>query len=164
MESFTRTARAEGSSVRTVWRYILFNHNDKADQLGKAFEMASAFGVHDLRFIFTHKGIWSTALTSAAELRDLLIDLKVPPRSIQMDSFNSLRKRQKLSQLLKRNHTFYRTARKLWRKVKRNSSRSTIITADYYQLYEPELKKRLIWDMNCSGREGARCAGYAHAC
>ena len=143
MESFTRTARAEGSPVRTVWRYILFNHNDKADQLEKAFEMASSFGVHDLRFIFTHKGMWSTALTSAAELRDFLIDLKVPSRSIQMDSFNSFRKRQKMGQLLKRNKRFYRTARKLWRKVKRNPSRSTIVTSDYYQLYEPELKKAL---------------------
>lgn len=152
MESFTRTARSSGSSVRTVWRYILFNHNDKADHLRKAFEMASAFGIHDLRFIFTHKGMWSTALTSAAKLRDFLIDLEVPPRSIQMDSFNSLRKRQRLSQLLKRSHIFYRTARKLWRKVKRNPSRSTIVTSDYYQLYEPELAKAL--DLGC---EFLRC-------
>ena len=148
MKSFTRTARSSGSSVRIVWRYILFNHNDKADQLRKAFEMASEFGVHELRFVFTHKGMWSNVLTSAAELRSSLIALKVPSRSIQMDSFNSLRKRQRLSQLLKRNQSLYSTARKLWRKVKRSSSRSTIVTSDYYQLYEPELQKAL--DLGCN--------------
>ncbi|MEN8209845.1 MAG: radical SAM protein [Candidatus Fermentibacteria bacterium] len=143
MNSFSRTARSSGSSVRTVWRYILFSHNDRADQLRMAFEMASASGIHDLRFIFTHKGMWSTVLTSAALLRDHLIGIGVPSRSIRMDSFSSLRKRQKLSQLLKRSRSFYRTARKLWRKFKRNTSRSMTVTADYYQLYEPELEEAL---------------------
>ena len=147
MESFARTAGSCGSSVRIVWRYILFNHNDKADQLRKAFEMASEFGVHDLRFIFTHKGMWSTAITCAAELRNVLIDLEVPSRSIRMDSFNSLRRRKKLGQALKRSQSLYRTARKLWRKVKRNPSCSTIVTSDYYQLYEPELNNAL--DLGC---------------
>ncbi|MCK5116959.1 MAG: hypothetical protein KAR44_10190 [Candidatus Aegiribacteria sp.] len=143
MESFARTARSSGSSVRIVWRYILFNHNDNDDQLRKAFEMASAFGVHDLRFIFTHKGMWSTVLTSSAELRNHLIDLEVPSRSIHMDSFKSLRRRQKLGQSLKRSQSIYRTARKLWRTVRRKPTRSTIVTSDYYQLYEPELVKAL---------------------
>ncbi len=147
MESFARTAGSSGSSVRIIWRYILFNHNDRDDQLRKAFETASAFGVHDLRFIFTHKGMWSTVITSAAELRNHLIDLEVPSRRIHTDSFNSLRRRQKLGQLLKRNQSLYRTARKLWRKVRRNPARSTIVTSDYYQLNEPELAEAL--DLGC---------------
>ena len=143
MKSFTGAARSSGSSVRMIWRYILFNHNDKTDQLRKAFEMASEFGVHELRFVFTHKGMWSTDLTSAEELRRCLIDLEVPSRSIHMDSFRSLRRRQMLSQLLKRSQILYSTARKLWGRVKRSPSLSTIVTSDFYQLYEPELQQIL---------------------
>ncbi len=143
MKSFTGAARSSGSSVRMIWRYILFSHNDNTDQLRKAFEMASETGVHELRFVFTHKGNWSTDITSSEELRSCLIDLEVPSRSIQMDSFKSLRKRQTLSQLLKRSQILHGTARKLWRKVKRSPSLSTIVTSDFYQLYEPELKQTL---------------------
>jgi hypothetical protein len=143
MKSFTRSVRSSGSSVRMIWRYILFNHNDKPDQLRKAFEIASEFGVHELRFVFTHKGMWSTDLTSAEELRSCLIDLDVPSRSIHLDSFRSLRRRQILSQLLKRNQILYSTARKLWGKVKKSPSLSTIVTSDFYQLCEPELQQTL---------------------
>ena len=143
MKSFTRAARSSGSSVRMIWRYILFNHNDRAEQLRKAFAMASEFGVHELRFLFTHRGMWSTDFTSAEELRRCLIDLEVPLHSIHMDSFRSLRTRRILSQLLERNQILYRTARKLWRKVRRSPSISTIVTSDFYQIYEPELQQTL---------------------
>ncbi|MCD4848774.1 MAG: radical SAM protein [Candidatus Aegiribacteria sp.] len=143
MKSFTGAARSSGSSVRMIWRYILFNHNDSTDQLREAYEMASEFRVHELRFVFTHKGMWSTDLTSAEELRRSLISLGVPSCSIHMDSFKSLRKRQRLSHLLNRNQNLYSIARKLWRKAKRKPSLSTIVTSDFYQLYEPELQQTL---------------------
>ncbi len=143
MKSFTGAARSSGSSVRMIWRYILFSHNDNTDQLRKAFEMASEIGVHELRFVFTHKGKWSTDITSYEELRSCLIDLEVPSRSIHMDSFKSLRNRQTLSQLLKRSQILYCAARRLWRKVKRSPSLSTRVTSDFYQLYEPELEQIL---------------------
>ena len=143
MKSFSRTARSSGSSIRMVWRYILFNHNDRSDQLRKAFEKASEFGVHELRFVFTHKGMWSSDLTSAEELRRCLSNLGVPSRSIRLDSFKSLRKRQILSQFMKRSQILYSTGRKLWSEVRRSPSLRTIITSDFYQLCEPELQQTL---------------------
>lgn len=143
MKSFARAVRSSGSPVRVIWRYILFEHDDNPDHLRAAFEMATEFGVHELQFIFTHKGMWSTRLTTASELRRELIEVGVPTGSIRMDSFNSLRARRHLSQLLKVNHNLHRTARKLWRIVKRNPVRNTIVTSDFYQLREIELQKFL---------------------
>jgi hypothetical protein len=46
---FTKDLAAEirrtGSSTRALWKYILFNHNDRDDQILAAVKMASEIGV-----------------------------------------------------------------------------------------------------------------------
>ncbi len=71
-----------GSSGRTAWRYILFQHNDKPDQIASAWSIACAYHVSELRFIFTHKGMWPTNLTSNTELRKCLNEIGVPDKCI----------------------------------------------------------------------------------
>lgn len=143
MKSFCQSTRYAESPVRTVWRYILFDHNDQPDQIVSACRMTDESGINELRFIFTHCGMWSTKLTSAKKLRGYLLKLGIPSRKIKLHSFKNLRKRQKLGQILKLNHGLFCIARKCWRKVKRNISSEMIITSDFYQLNEVELLKAL---------------------
>lgn len=151
MKSFTE---ASGSSVRTVWRYILFNHNDDPSQLSLAYETARKFGVNELRFIFTHKGMWSTKLTSTVELRNCLLTLGIPKKSIKVDSLSSLKGRQKVCQLLKRNPKLYCVIRGIWQKTRSSSNGDTIVTTDFYQLDKKEMQEtiNLGWKLYRSGK------------
>ena len=60
MTSFSTTARARGGKIDTVWKYVLFSHNDSPEQLLKAQEMALESQVSELRFIITQMGPAST--------------------------------------------------------------------------------------------------------
>ncbi len=151
MKSF---AEASGSSVRTIWRYILFNHNDDPSQLDLAYKTARKLGINELRFIFTHKGMWSTKLTSKIELRDCLLALAIPKKNIKVDSLSSLKGRQKLGQFLKRNPILYGMIRRLWQKARSSSNLDTIVTTDFYQLDEKEMQETidLGWELYYKGK------------
>lgn len=143
MREFAREAKSSKSSVQVIWRYILFEHNDKPEQIKKAYEMASEFGVNELRFIFTHQGMWSTDIPTPLELKKKLLELGIPFKNIKLDTHSFQQSRRYLSQSLKCNKTLYRKARKFWTLLKRGSNSRTIITSDFYQLRENDLLKAL---------------------
>lgn len=143
MKSFTETAMRNESNTRTVWRYILFEHNDSPDQLKEAFDLGSAAGVHELRFVFTHKGKWSNSITSEVQLKDCLRRRGVPLNKIRIDSQNSLLRRRRASCFLRKKPELYNVLRKLWQSIQRPSSPGIIVTADYYLVSKGEVKRAM---------------------
>ena len=140
MQTFSE---ASGSSVRTVWRYILFNHNDDPSQLSLAYKTARKFGINEIRFIFTHKGLWSNKLTSKTELRECLLALGIPKKCIKLDSLSSFKGRRKLGQLLKRIPSLYCMVRGGRQIARSKCNPDTIITTDFYQLDRKEMHEIL---------------------
>jgi len=140
MKSFTETVLRNGTNTRTVWRYILFEHNDSLDQLKEAFDLGSGMGVHELRFVFTHKGKWSHSITSKVQLKNCLRSRGVPLNNIRLDSQNSLLRRRRASCFLRKKPELYNFSRKLWHSIRRPSSPGMIVTADYYLVSEGEMK------------------------
>ncbi len=68
MTSFSRAARARNAKIDTVWKYVLFRHNDSPEQLLKAQEMARESQVSELRFIVTQLGPLSTRIVDEADI------------------------------------------------------------------------------------------------
>ena len=68
MKSFSRAVRARNAPVETVWKYVLFRHNDSPDQLLKAQELAFEAQVSELRFIITQLGPQSTRIVDEADI------------------------------------------------------------------------------------------------
>lgn len=62
MKAFSTSARAAGKNTATVWKYVLFRHNDSQEQLLRAQEMALEAQVSELRFIITQLGPSSTRI------------------------------------------------------------------------------------------------------
>lgn len=60
MTEFSTAARAHGDNMHTVWKYVLFRHNDSPEQLLEAQKMALDSQVSELRFILTQMGPSST--------------------------------------------------------------------------------------------------------
>ena len=132
LDEMSRMARGRGSRTRIVWNYILFEHNSEVDQLRRAWRMAQESGVHELRFVLTHIGMWSRTITSGVELAKRLLDAEVPRRRIMVDTSRSLEERTSWKEWLKRSDMAYRTARRIWRYMARRSGNSrTVVTADY---------------------------------
>ena len=68
MSSFSTAARARETKTDTVWKYVLFRHNDSPEQLLKAQEMARDSQVSELRFIITQLGPLSTRIVDEADI------------------------------------------------------------------------------------------------
>lgn len=62
MSQFSTAGRGRGRKIDTVWKYVLFRHNDSPEQLLKAQEMALDSQVSELRFIITQLGPLSTRI------------------------------------------------------------------------------------------------------
>lgn len=68
MTSFSRAVRARNAKIDTVWKYVLFRHNDSPEQLLKAQEMARESQVSELRFIVTQLGPLSTRIVDEEDI------------------------------------------------------------------------------------------------
>ena len=68
MASFSTAARARNATIDTVWKYVLFRHNDSREQLLKAQELAFDAQVSELRFIITQLGPLSTRIVDEADI------------------------------------------------------------------------------------------------
>jgi hypothetical protein len=68
MKTFSTAARAQGKKIDTVWKYVLFRHNDSPEQLLKAQEMALESQITELRFIITQLGPSSTQIIDEEEI------------------------------------------------------------------------------------------------
>lgn len=62
MKDFCLGARAEGRQIETVWKYILFDCNNRPEQLLRAQEMALEAGVGELHFVNTQLGLKSSRI------------------------------------------------------------------------------------------------------
>jgi hypothetical protein len=68
MKSFSTTARTRGAKIDTVWKYVLFRHNDSPEQLLKAQELAREAQISELRFIITQLGPQSTRIVDEDDI------------------------------------------------------------------------------------------------
>lgn len=127
-----RMSRELGTGTRTVWNYVLFEHNSGPDHLRRAWRMARKSGVDELRFVLTRTGRWSRTVTTGRELAALLRKAGVPRGRVRVDTGRGLEMRTAWKDRLKRSDKAYRTARSLWRAVAgRTGGGGPIVTADY---------------------------------
>jgi MoaA/NifB/PqqE/SkfB family radical SAM enzyme len=79
MKSFSTTARARKVKVDTVWKYVLFRHNDSPEQLIKAQELAREAQVTQLRFVITQLGPMSTRIVDEDDIPRIKnkVDIKI---------------------------------------------------------------------------------------
>src|SRR3989442_4513328 len=68
MSAFSTAARARGDKIHTVWKYVLFNHNDSHEQLLEAQKMALEAQVSELRFIITQLGPTSSTIVDENDI------------------------------------------------------------------------------------------------
>ena len=61
-------SRERGALIRVVWRYVLFEHNDRDQQLERLAEIADAIGVDAVVLVFTQNGPASRRLRHPADL------------------------------------------------------------------------------------------------
>src|SRR5229473_1702276 len=68
MKSFSTSVRSRRAKTDTVWKYVLFRHNDSPEQLLKAQEMAREAQITELRFIITQLGPLSTSIVDEDDI------------------------------------------------------------------------------------------------
>ncbi len=68
MKEFSTAARARRLKTDTVWKYVLFRHNDSPEQLLQAQEMAREAQVSQLRFVITQLGPMSTNIVDEDDI------------------------------------------------------------------------------------------------
>jgi wyosine [tRNA(Phe)-imidazoG37] synthetase (radical SAM superfamily) len=68
MKSFSTAARARKARTDTVWKYVLFRHNDSPEQLLEAQAMARDAQVSQLRFVITQLGPMSTRIVDEDDI------------------------------------------------------------------------------------------------
>jgi hypothetical protein len=68
MRGFSASARRRGTPVATVWKYVLFRHNDRPEQLLAAQALALEAGISELRFIITQLGPMSTHIVADEDI------------------------------------------------------------------------------------------------
>lgn len=132
LAGMARMARARGSGTRTVWNYILFEHNSRPDHLKRAWRMARQSGVDELRFVLTHIGKWSRTITDGRGLSKALVEAGVPPSRIRVDTSRGREARNGWKDWLKGNEAAYRVARRIWLSAaRRPDGAGPVVTADY---------------------------------
>lgn len=62
-------ARECGALIRVVWRYVLFEHNDRGEHLERLAKLADLIGVDAVVLVFTQNGPASRRLRHPADLR-----------------------------------------------------------------------------------------------
>ena len=68
MRAFSAAAAARGRKIDTVWKYVLFRHNDRPEQLLAAQALALEAQVTELRFIVTQLGPMSTLIVAEEDI------------------------------------------------------------------------------------------------
>lgn len=68
MKAFSTAARSRKAKIDTVWKYVLFRHNDSPEQLIRAQELANEAQVSQLRFIITQLGPMSTRIVDEDDI------------------------------------------------------------------------------------------------
>jgi hypothetical protein len=68
MKSFSTAVRARRIKTDTVWKYVLFRHNDSPEQLLKAQELAREAEISQLRFVITQLGPMSTRIVDEDDI------------------------------------------------------------------------------------------------
>lgn len=68
MRSFCQGAIRENRTIRTVWKYILFDCNNSPEQLIKAQHLAAEAGVQELHFVNTQLGPKSSKVYALDEI------------------------------------------------------------------------------------------------
>jgi wyosine [tRNA(Phe)-imidazoG37] synthetase (radical SAM superfamily) len=68
MKSFSTAAQARRTKTDTVWKYVLFRHNDSPEQLIEAQKLALDAQVSELRFIITQLGPLSTRIVDEDDI------------------------------------------------------------------------------------------------
>jgi len=68
MRRFSAAVRARNGKIDTVWKYVLFRHNDRPEQLLAAQALALEAQVTELRFIITQLGPMSTLIVADEDI------------------------------------------------------------------------------------------------
>jgi hypothetical protein len=68
MRAFSRATHARDRAIDTVWKYVLFRHNDRPEQLLAAQELAREAQVTELRFVVTQLGPMSTLIVDDGDI------------------------------------------------------------------------------------------------
>ena len=68
MKSFSTAVHSRRAKTDTVWKYVLFRHNDSPEQLRKAQELAIEAQISELRFIITQLGPQSTRIVDEGDI------------------------------------------------------------------------------------------------
>lgn len=68
MSGFCRRAREIDKDIRTIWKYVLFAHNDSDEQLVRVQEMAADAGVREILFVITQLGPKSSRIQAEAQI------------------------------------------------------------------------------------------------
>jgi wyosine [tRNA(Phe)-imidazoG37] synthetase (radical SAM superfamily) len=82
MQDFSHAAGAQGKKTRTVWKYVLFDHNDSDEQLLRAQALAHQAGVTELRFVITQLGPSSTRIADESQIPRINL-----PVSVHVDNY-----------------------------------------------------------------------------
>jgi hypothetical protein len=148
MKDLAGASSANGSKIRMVWRYVLFEHNDSPEQLREAWKLASEARVGELRFIFTHTGPSSRSIRNTDDLCSALETAGIPSARVRLRTQRSLGFRNDVVQALRGNGMIYPIARRFWRaSMRRRSNRDPgsmpVVTCDYHAPSPVNLRRAL---------------------
>jgi len=68
MEDFSQAVARTGKPIRTIWKYVVFNHNDRDEHLLEAQRLAKQAGVQTMMFILTRLGPVSKRIYELADI------------------------------------------------------------------------------------------------
>jgi len=87
MRAFSRACQARGRATNTVWKYVLFRHNDRPEQLLAAQALALEAEVTELRFIITQLGPMSTLIVADEDIprADNGVNLRIENYKVSLD-------------------------------------------------------------------------------
>lgn len=91
MKAFSLAASSENPSIRRVWKYVVFEHNDLPAQLLRAQELALEAKVTELRFVLTQMGPLSWDVTDESHIPrlDPALNVVVDNYRIQLVQFET---------------------------------------------------------------------------
>ncbi len=77
--------RSAGRSAKVIWKYVIFEHNDRPEQLLAAQEMGTEIGIDELVFVFTSLGPASNRVTRPGQVPVMEGNLRVSFRAHEPD-------------------------------------------------------------------------------
>lgn len=90
MKNYSIEARKQSRPIKTIWKYIVFAHNDTPEQLIRAQELALEAGVSELDFVLTQLGPKSTKITDYSQIPCINNGVMMNTHNFQAD-LNSIR-------------------------------------------------------------------------